>query len=104
MVMTDTIVTLDVSKDNSQAKKLYEEAVKNVRGGNIEFAIENLEDAHELDPENEDVMFRLAYLLDLRGSDERALEIYEILSDRQPVREGVLVNLAILYEDQGRYA
>jgi DNA-directed RNA polymerase subunit alpha len=48
-------------------------------------------------------MFKLAYLLDLRGADQRAIEVYEILADRRPVREGVLVNLAILYEDIERY-
>lgn len=104
MAMTETIGTFDVTKDNSNARKLYDESIAAVKAGDIEGAIANLEDAHELDPENEEVMFRLAYLLDLRGSDDRALEIYEILADRQPVREGVLVNLAILYEDQGRYS
>jgi DNA-directed RNA polymerase subunit alpha len=102
--MTETIGTFDVATENSNAKKLYEDALKAAAAGDIEMAIDSLDDAHELDPENEEVMFRLAYFLDLRGSDERALEIYEILADRQPVREGVLVNLAIMYEDQNRFS
>jgi len=90
-------------RDIAQAKLLYEQAVKVLAAGQIETAIDRLDEAHELDQENEDVMFKLAYLLDLRGSDQRAIEIYEILADRRPVREGVLLNLSILYEDVGRY-
>ncbi len=98
-----TIGNLDSSKDNTQARALYEAAVKAAAGGLIEEALDQLERAHELDPENEDVMFRLAFLLDLRGEDQRALELYETLADRRPVREGVLINLATMYEDVGRY-
>ena len=100
--MTQT-ADAELTRDIAQAKKLYEEALKAVEKGDIETAIDRLDEAHELDQENEEVMFKLAYLLDLRGADERAIEVYEILSDRRPVREGVLLNLSILYEDQGRY-
>jgi DNA-directed RNA polymerase subunit alpha len=93
----------DLTRDIAQAKKLFEEAIKVLEKGDIETAIDRLDEAHELDQENEEVMFKLAYLLDLRGDDARAIEIYEILSDRRPVREGVLLNLSILYEDQARY-
>lgn len=100
---SQTLGSLDTTKDAAQAKSLYEQALKAIATGLIEPAIELLEEAQELDPENEEVMFKLAYLLDLRGSDARAIEIYEILADRRPVREGVLLNLSILYEDQDRY-
>ncbi|MCL2645771.1 MAG: hypothetical protein FWD61_02060 [Phycisphaerales bacterium] len=90
-------------RDIAQAKQLYEQAIKMLAAGQIETAIDRLDEAYELDQENEDVMFKLAYLIDLRGSDQRAIEIYEILADRRPVREGVLLNLSILYEDVGRY-
>jgi DNA-directed RNA polymerase subunit alpha len=94
----------ETTRDIAQAKKLYEDALKILDKGDIETAIDRLDEAHELDHENEDVMFKLAYLLDLRGEDERAIEIYEILADRRPVREGVLLNLSILYEDRQRYS
>ncbi len=93
----------ETTRDISQAKQLYDQALKALANGQIETAIDRLDEAHELDHENEDVMFKLAYLLDLRGADQRAIEIYEILADRRPVREGVLLNLSILYEDIGRY-
>src|ERR1700761_5455315 len=93
----------ETTRDIAQAKQLYDQALKALAGGQIETAIDRLDEAHELDHENEEVMFKLGYLLDLRGSDQRAIEIYEILADRRPVREGVLLNLSILYEDAGRY-
>jgi DNA-directed RNA polymerase subunit alpha len=93
----------ETSRDIAQAKQLYDQALKALANGQIETAIDRLDEAHELDHENEEVMFKLAYLLDLRGADQRAIEIYEILADRRPVREGVLLNLSILYEDIGRY-
>lgn len=102
-VASQSVGSLDTTKDAAQAKRLYDEAGKAVTAGQIEPAIDLLDEAHDLDPENEDVMFKLAYLLDLRGSDERARELYEILADRRPVREGVLLNLSILYEDAARY-
>jgi DNA-directed RNA polymerase subunit alpha len=102
--VAEIIGTLDTSKDNSQAKSLYDQALKSLASGNIEVAIEQLDDAHELDPENEDVIYKLAYLLDLRGDDSGAIGLYEILADRRPTREGTLLNLSILYEDAGRYS
>ena len=94
----------ETTRDIAQAKQLYDQAPESrwptVR---LRRPLTVWMKPHELDHENEEVMFKLAYLLDLRGSDERAIQIYEILSDRRPVREGVLLNLSILYEDQGRY-
>ena len=75
----------ETTRDIAQAKQLYDQALKALANGQIETAIDRLDEAHELDHENEDVMFKLAYLLDLRGADQRAIEIYEILADRRPV-------------------
>jgi DNA-directed RNA polymerase subunit alpha len=101
--VADTVGMQETTRDIQQARQLYDTALKALAGGQIETAIDRLDEAHELDQENEDVMFKLAYLLDLRGSDQRAIQVYEILADRRPVREGVLLNLSILYEDVGRY-
>ncbi len=99
----DTVGMQETSRDIDQAKQLFNDAMKALNNGQIETAIDRLDEAHELDHENEEVMFKLAYLLDLRGDDQRAIQVYEILADRRPVREGVLLNLAILYEDVQRY-
>jgi len=104
MSPTATIGTIDTTKDAAQAKSMYDAAIKALADGKIEEAIKILKEAHEKDQENEDVIFKLAYLLDLRGADHSAIELYEILADRKPVRENVLLNLSILYEDYGRYS
>ena len=101
--VAETAGMQDTTRDIAQARQLYEQALKVLAAGQIETAIDRLDEAYELDHENEEVMFKLAYLLDLRGSDARAMEIYEILADRRPVREGVLMNLSILYEDQSKF-
>src|ERR1051325_11298848 len=101
--VTDSTGMQETTRDIAQARQFYDQAMKALANGQIETAIDRLDEAHELDHENEEVMFKLAYLLDLRGSDQRAIELYEILADRRPVREGVLVNLSILYEDAARY-
>ena len=84
--VAETTGMQETTRDIAQSKQCYETALKAMSTGLIEMAIDRLEEAHELDHENEEVMFKLAYLLDLRGSDERAIEIYEILADRRPVR------------------
>ncbi len=97
------MVETAIKRDISAGKALYERAMKAASNSDVQAALDLLEEAYAADPENEEVLFKLAYYLDLGGSDERATELYEILADKQPAREGVLLNLSVLYEDAGRY-
>ncbi|MGC9261327.1 MAG: DNA-directed RNA polymerase subunit alpha C-terminal domain-containing protein [Phycisphaerae bacterium] len=90
-------------RDISKAKTLYEQAMKLVQAGKIPAAAEKLEAAYAADPDNEEVAFRCAYYADLLGDDELALTIYETMAQQQPTREGVLLNLSVIYEDNGYY-
>ncbi len=67
-------------------------------------AIEAYEAAYTADPENPQVCFRLAYCLDLVGEEDEAIHLYEqcVQQTRPPLN--ALMNLAVLYEDRGRYA
>jgi len=69
-----------------------------------EDAIEAYEAAYAADPDNAEVCFRLAYILDLAGEEDEAVHLYEqaIQVDHPPLN--ALLNLAILYEDRGQYA
>lgn len=49
-------------------------------------------------------IFRLAYLLDLYGEDDEAIEFYDDLAHAEHPPINALVNLAIIYEDRGEYA
>lgn len=91
------------SGETTSVKAILEKVRQQVAAGHIEAALDRLEEAYRLDPENQEVAFKLAWYLDLHGEDERAIEIYEALSDLTPTHEGVLLNLSVLYEDGGFY-
>lgn len=67
-------------------------------------AIENYEKTLTLSPEHEAAMFRAAWLFDLRGDDERAIELYRVLAERPRAHVNALINLAVIYEDCGDFA
>jgi len=66
-------------------------------------AIAEFERAIVLDENHAPAMFRLAYALDLRGEDERAIELYQRCVSRPPVHLNALMNLSVIYEDLDRY-
>jgi DNA-directed RNA polymerase subunit alpha len=61
------------------------------------------EQALDLDHTNPEAAFRLAYLADLEGDDEQAVDYYESLVDTGPVHVHALLNLAVIYEDREQY-
>lgn len=69
----------------------------------IQTAVDEYERALELDPDNPEILFRLAYNLDLRGEDERAIELYTRCARHDPPHVNALMNLAVLYEDREDY-
>ncbi|HKE00566.1 MAG TPA: DNA-directed RNA polymerase subunit alpha C-terminal domain-containing protein [Planctomycetota bacterium] len=72
--------------------------------GDHEGAIAKYERALELDASHRHALFRLAYELDLRGMEDEAQRIYEKLVTMPPVDVAAVMNLGVLYEDQGDYA
>jgi len=66
-------------------------------------ALEQYEGALEQDPQHARALFRLAYLMDLRGEDQEAMRLYEKLRSLQPTYIHALVNLGLLYEDAEDY-
>lgn len=71
---------------------------------NYEDALNYYYQALELRPDYVDAAFRAAYVHDLTGDDDSAIELYEICIDRQPVHSRALINLAVLYEETGELA
>lgn len=72
-------------------------------GGDHEGAIERYRRALEIHPEHRHTLFRLAYVLDLRGMDDEAVRTYEQLTKLPPVDVATVMNLGLLYEDRGEY-
>ena len=66
-------------------------------------AAAEFEKALSLDKEHNGALFELAYINDLYGNDDLALEYYKRCTDRPPVPLAVWINLGILYEDDMRF-
>jgi DNA-directed RNA polymerase subunit alpha len=73
------------------------------RQGQLQLGTESLEKAIELDPNDPDALFGLAYVCDLHGDDERAVELYQQCVSSPPMRVNAMINLAVIYEDRGEY-
>jgi DNA-directed RNA polymerase subunit alpha len=66
-------------------------------------AIEHFEKALTLRPEYEEAMFRSALMHDMLGNDHQAIERYEALAKRPRAHVNALMNLAVVFEDNGRF-
>lgn len=63
----------------------------------------SFERAVEADRDHAGALFQLAYLNDLAGNDDTAIDLYKQCLRRPPVPLAVFINLGILYEDENRY-
>ncbi len=68
-----------------------------------EQALEEYTKALTLDPQHEQAMFRAAWLHDIAGDDAQAIELYQKLASRPRSKVNALINLAVIYEDTGRF-
>ncbi len=94
----------EVKRDVAAAAKHVSAAEKLEAGGDRIGAIAELRKAVAADQTSGDVMFRLAYLLDLAGDEDDAIEMYERAIERPPAPMNALLNLAVAYEDRGDWA
>ncbi|NLF31296.1 MAG: tetratricopeptide repeat protein [Planctomycetes bacterium] len=60
-------------------------------------------EALEIDENNQEGLFRLAYLHDLHGEDDQAMELYAQCLTHPPINAHAAINLSVLYEDAGRW-
>lgn len=90
-------------RDEATADKYFDAAVDAEKKGDRVGAIEALEAAFAADPDNPEICFRLAYLLDLVGEEDEAIHLYEQCAQRAAPHINALMNLAMLYEDRGHY-
>jgi len=85
--------------------------------GDHDSAVEHYETARKLKPGHPGATFRLAYHYDLHGDEEAAIELYRecvthirqeqdaegAAAEPHPIYANALINLAVLYEDGGKY-
>jgi len=91
-------------RDTDTARKFFDEGFAAEQQGDRLKAIEKYEAAYTADPEDGELCFRLAYNLDLMGEEDEAIHLYEECVRQEKPKLNALINLAILYEDRGKYA
>lgn len=101
----DTVIGAEetVHRDTAAASRHMAAAKKAEDAGDKPAMIAELRRAAAADPMNPDVLFKLAYTLDLVGEEDEALTMYERCCEQQPAPINGLINLAIMYEDRGDY-
>ncbi len=82
---------------------LYQAAGMAEADGNIESALDLLQQAVDKDPGYIPALFRYAFLTDLTGDEEKAIELYRQCLKINPIHVNAAMNLAVLYEDAGKY-
>ncbi|MFH1419510.1 MAG: DNA-directed RNA polymerase subunit alpha C-terminal domain-containing protein [Planctomycetota bacterium] len=97
------IIEQTASEGKEQADWHYVRGRISQEDGDVEQAIEHYEKALDFDEDHPWGMFHLAYLLDLHGSDERAMDLYLICSELPVVYADALINLAVNHEDRCEY-
>ena len=89
--------------ENVSAEYHYQLARLQEAQGLYEEAIENYQKALELAGDHQKALFHLAFRCDLSGDEQSAIDYYKQIASSPPVHVNALLNLAVLYEDNGRY-
>ncbi len=71
--------------------------------GLYEQATDNYKTALELSPDHQKTLFHLAYRCDLSGDEEAAIDHYKQIASASTVYVSALLNLTVLYEDNGNF-
>ncbi|MBA7608204.1 DNA-directed RNA polymerase subunit alpha [subsurface metagenome] len=89
--------------ENVSAEYHYQLARLQETQGLYEQAMDNYKTALELFPNHQKALFHLAYRCDLSGDEEAAIDYYRQIASSSPVYVSALINLAVLYEDGGKF-
>jgi DNA-directed RNA polymerase subunit alpha len=87
----------------SSAEYHYQRGSLLATDGELSDAAVEFEKALAIDREHTGALFELAYINDLFGNDETAVEYYKRCTQRPPVPLAALINLGVLYEDEMRF-
>jgi len=89
--------------ENVSAEYHYQFARLDEAQGLYDEAIDNYKKALELSGNHQRALFHLAFRCDLSGDEKAAIEYYRQIASSSPVSVNALLNLAVLYEDNGQY-
>ncbi|MHC4556618.1 MAG: tetratricopeptide repeat protein [Planctomycetota bacterium] len=88
--------------ENVSAEYHYQLARLQEAQGLYEQATDNYKTALELSPNYQRALFHLAFRCDLSGDEEAAIDYYKQITSSSLVYVSALLNLAVLYEDNGQ--
>jgi len=71
--------------------------------GDVESALDHFQAAVEKGEKYYPALFRYAYMLDLHGEEDKAIQMYKECLKINPVHVNAILNLSVLYEDAGKY-
>jgi DNA-directed RNA polymerase subunit alpha len=71
--------------------------------GELSQAADELEKALSIDKDHNGALFELAYINDLFGNDDAAVDLYKRCTEHPPVPLAAWINLGVLYEDEMRF-
>jgi DNA-directed RNA polymerase subunit alpha len=97
------IINAQQSLASHSAEYHYQRGSLLAADGELSQASAELEKALSLDREHTGALFELAYINDLYGNDDTAVEYYKRCTLRPPVPLAALINLGVLYEDEMRF-
>jgi DNA-directed RNA polymerase subunit alpha len=97
-------ILASLQKQNvSSAEFHFQQGCLVAAGGELVDAAAEFEKALALDKDHVGALFELAYINDLYGNDDLALDYYKRCTDQPPVPLAAWINLGILYEDDMRF-
>ncbi len=96
------IEELDASA-NGSAEYHFQKGSLLASEGDLVAASAELEKAHSLDRDHAGVLFELAYINDLYGNDDAAVDLYKQCLRKPPIPLAALINLGILFEDEMKF-
>jgi DNA-directed RNA polymerase subunit alpha len=98
-----SLKSLDKVLKGKSADYHYQLAKLNETLGDYDTAIDNYEKAIGIDEHHVESMFAIAFMLDLHGNDNLALEYYKASTQINPLHISSLLNMAVIYEDNEDY-
>jgi DNA-directed RNA polymerase subunit alpha len=87
----------------SSAEYHFQQGALLAAEGELSQAAAEFEKTLSLDKDHNGAMFELAYINDLFGNDDAAVDLYTRCTERPPVPLAVWINLGVLYEDEMRF-
>ncbi len=97
------ILATQQKHSGSSAEYHFQQGCLLAADGELAAAAAEFEKALSLDRDHNGALFELAYINDIHGNDDVAVDYYKRCTERPPVPLAAWINLGILYEDEMRF-